>query len=73
MSRQMLSSKEPLSAPWLGARMFPGHQDAVRISLAAGIARLYQCVDHPEFLHVAIALNMIESKQKRGHDTQFKN
>lgn len=31
MSRQMLSSKEPLSAPWLGAGMFPGHGDAVRV------------------------------------------
>lgn len=39
MSRQMLSPKEPLSAPWLGAGMFPGHEDAVRLSPAAGIAR----------------------------------
>lgn len=55
MSRQMLSSKEPLSAPWLGAGMFQGHEDAVRLS-PAGIAHSCQRVDYTEVLHDATKL-----------------
>lgn len=68
MSSQMLCSKEPLSTPWLGAGMFPGHEDAVRLSPTAGIAHSYQRVSY-RGLHSVIAKYLIEYDENRGHDT----
>jgi hypothetical protein len=65
MSRQMLCSKEPLSAPWLGAGMFPGHGDALRLSPAAGIAHSCQRVNYTEVLHDAMAIYMVPKERLR--------
>jgi hypothetical protein len=68
MSRQMLSSKEPLSAPRLGAGMFPGHEDALRLFPTAGIARSCQRVNNTEILHDAMS-KLEYTDENKGRDT----
>lgn len=67
MSSQMLCSKEPLSAPRLGAGMLPGHEDARRQSPTAGIALSCQRVDYEE-VYIVRCQYLWLNNQQRGHE-----